>query len=386
MRSFVGVPLIVAALVASPVRAGTILLSANDGLQTFTDGAYKMRPHPGLGTLSAFELSAGSPQPLWQVPLEQTAVGPPTAIAVTPDGTLALVANPATIDPADLGKILRTSDLQVVVVAPNAPTGVAHVDLHHHPWSVAMAPDGRLAVTANGDGTVTLLRIVGADVTVIRDVPIGTSQSLDTGVAFSRDGRYVLVSRRHDDVVTLLRVGADDLTPVRDVTVGSNPYEIVMSADGRLAAVSNIGRNSGDADSVTLIDMADEPVHAVGVIPVGPTPEGLAFSPNSHWLAVNSINGSNLKRDDPFHRDHSVIQLFDIGSGPARLAGSVEVGPNAQGLSFTPNDETLIVQDYAADALTFFDVGRGGLRASGEVIHADGGPSALAVFVQPSSN
>ncbi|MCW6506953.1 lactonase family protein [Lichenifustis flavocetrariae] len=367
----------------APAWADALLLSANDGLQRFDNGAYVMRPHPGLGTLSAFRLDAGALQPLWHVAVEQTAVGPPTALAVAPGNRLALIANPAILDPSDRDKIRREDDLQVVPLSGSSHD-VGHVPLNHHPWSVAIAPDGRLAATANGDGTVTLLRIAGETVTVIRDITVGTPTSLDTGVAFSKDGRYMLVSRRHDDVVTLFRIDGDAGSPVRDLTVGSNPYEIVTSPDGRLVAVSNIGRNSGDRDSISLIDLRADPVRTVGIFSVAPTPEGLAFSADGRWLAVNSINGSNLKRESPFHSDHSLIQLFALRGDAAQQVGTAEVGANAQGLAFSPDGSRLVVQDYATDALLTFSFGDDGLHASGVPVPVEGGPSALAIVPQPS--
>lgn len=365
-------------LSCAPAWADALVLSADDGLQRFGDGAYIMRPHPGPGTLSAFRLDAGTLTPLWHVAIEQTAVGPPTALAVTPDTRLALIANPAVLDPSDPAKVQRTDDLQVVRLSTPTPD-VVHVPLGHHPFSVAIAPDGRLAATANGDGTVTLLRITGDAVTVVRDVPVGTPASLDTGVAFSHDGRHLLVSRRHDDIVSLFRIEGDGVAPVRDLTAGSNPYEIVTSPDGRLAAVSNIGRTSGDRDSISLIDLQTDPVRTVGVFSVGPTPEGIAFSPDGRWLAVNSINGSNLKHDSPFHGDGSLIQLFALHNDAAQLVGTAEVGANAQGLAFSTDGAFLVVQDYATDALLTFAVGDSGLHASGTPVPVEGGPSAVAI-------
>lgn len=380
--------LVALTLAPAPSQAGqSILLSANDGLQTFAAGAYKMREHPGLGTLSAYDPATTPPRPLWAVPLEQTAIGPPTAVAATPDGRLALIGNPAVVDPANPAKIKMTEDLQIVALhGSSAPASVERLSLKHHPWSVAVSPDGRLAATANGDGTLTLLRISGVSVTPIVDVRVGAAGSQNTGVAFSRDGRYLLASRRRDDLVSLYRVEGESVTPVRDITVGSNPYEIVVSPDGKLAAVSNVGRTSGDNDSVSLIDLSADPVRTTGIISVGPTPEGIAFAPDSRHLAVNSINGSNLKPDSPFHREHSLIQVFDLGSGAPLLVGAAEVGANAQGLAFSPDGATLIVQDYASDRLVSFAVGRQSLtEATGSAVSVEGGPSALVtVEVKPS--
>ena len=120
------------------------------------------------------------------------------------------------------------------------------------------------------------------------------------------------------------------------------------------------------------------------MFPVGPTPEAVAFSPDGRWLAVNSINGSNLKRENPFHGDGSLIQLFALRGDAARLVGTATVGANAQGLAFTPDGAHLVVGDYATDALLTFGVGEDGLRASGAPIPVEGGPSALAIVSLPS--
>jgi DNA-binding beta-propeller fold protein YncE len=179
--------------------------------------------------------------------------------------------------------------------------------------------------------------------------------------------------------VTIFTVDGETATPLRDLTVGSNPYEIVVSQNGKWAAVSNIGRNSGDRDSVSFVDLSQKPVRTIDVLSVAPTPEGLAFSPDSRWLAVNSINGSNLKPGDPFRTNHSVLQLFDMSSGSSHPVGTAELGPNAQGLVFTPDGSTLIAQDYATDALLMFSAGPTGLTPMQTTISTEGGPSAVAV-------
>ncbi len=357
-----------------------ILFSANDGIETFDDGAYRMIPGKTESSLTALDISRMPPQVLWTLPAEQTAAGPPSAVAVTPDGSVAIVTNPATRDPIDPKKRLDGKDLQVFDLSSKPPRLAGSVPLDRRPWGVSIDPAGRHGLIANGDGTVTWLDIDGVHVTVKSVVTLGPATLQTMSTAFTKDGRWALVTRRGDASVTVLRIDGDQIEPVRNIVVGSNPYEVMTSPDGQIAAVSDIGHNSGDRNSVTLIDLRTVPFRAMDVFSVGPTPEGIAFSPDSKMLAVNSINGSNLKHSDSFYASHSLIQLFDLSARPVRLLATTYAGTNAQGLAFTADGKFLIVQDFASDSLLVFGVSTSGLTPLKFQIPIQGAPSGLAVF------
>jgi DNA-binding beta-propeller fold protein YncE len=373
----------VSLLATTPSFAATVMLSANDGIETFSDGAYRMIPAATGGSLTALDISTLPPRVLWTLPLQQTAAGPPSGVAVTPNGAIAIVSNPATLDPKDPktrlnGKLLQAFDLTV-----SPPKALAPVMLDHHPWGLAIDPSGHHALVANGDGTVTWLRIDGTQVSVIAVVTLGPPTLRTMSTAFTHDGHWALVTRRGDASVSALRIDGDVIAPVRNITVGSNPYELIVSPDGQSAAVSDIGNNTGDRNSVTLIDLRKTPFRAVDVFSVAPTPEGIAFSPDSRMLAVDSINGSNLKRINPFYNASSHIQLFNLTAKPVGLLGTADVGTNAQGLVFTPDGRSLIVQDFARNQLKIFKVGAGGLKDVGMDVPMSTAPSAVAVYDTP---
>jgi DNA-binding beta-propeller fold protein YncE len=167
------------------------------------------------------------------------------------------------------------------------------------------------------------------------------------------------------------------------MTVGSNPYDVIVSPNGKFAAVSDIGNNSGDRASVTLIDLRSVPFRAVDVFSVGATPEGIAFSPNSTIMVVNSIDGSNLKVGNPFRTAESYIQLFSLNGPFIKLLGATPVGPNAQGVAFTPNGQAVIVQDFACECLNFFAIKSAGFVRYGKPFPMKGAPSALTLFDVP---
>ncbi|RKP57699.1 YncE family protein [Pararobbsia silviterrae] len=372
------------ALLAFPVSmmavAGTTMLSANDGIETFSDGAYHVLPGASEGSLSALDISTMPPRLLWTVPSEQTAAGPPSAVAVTPDGKLALVSNAAIRDPAAPTRRLDEKALLVYDLSQAVPKLIETLPLERRPWGIAIDPSGRHALAADGDGTVTWLTIQGTQVRVAEVVSLGPPSLKTMATAFTKDGRWALVTRRGDAGVTALRIDGDKIEPVRDITVGSNPYMVIVSPDGRYAAVSDIGHVTGDRNSVTLIDLRSVPFRAVDVFSVASTPEAIAFSPDSKRLAVDSINGSNMKHDDPSSSAHSLIQLFDVSARPVRQLGATEVGANAQGVAFAPDGASLIVQDFASNSLLVFGASEAGLSPLKYQVAMPGAPSALTVL------
>ena len=199
------------------------------------------------------------PQVLWTLPAEQTAAGPPCAVAVTPDGSLAIVSNTATRAPHGPGKRLDEKKLLVFDLSSTPPRLAYSIALDRRPWGISIDPTGRHGLVTNGDGTITWLDIEGEQVTVDSVVTLGPPALNTMSTAFTKDGQWALVTRRGDATVTVLRVEGNMIRPERDITVGSNPYEVIVSPDGQYAAVSDIGHNTGDRNSVTLIDLHAPP-------------------------------------------------------------------------------------------------------------------------------
>ena len=102
--------------------------------------------------------------------------------------------------------------------------------------------------------------------------------------------------------MNVLQVDGDKVTKLdREITTGVRPYGAGDRAgEGRWAVVANIGRGTGDADTVSLIDLTKEPFRIVDTVSVGQTPEGITASPDGRHVAVTVMNGSNKPADSPF--------------------------------------------------------------------------------------
>jgi hypothetical protein len=91
----------------------------------------------------------------------------------------------------------------------------------------------------------------------------------------------------------------------------ASPLRPVHHPDGRWAVVANIGRGTGDSDTVSLIDLGREPVAHRGHGQRRPNAEGIQASPDGRFAAVTVMNGSNKPAGSPFH-----------GPGLVRMLGS----------------------------------------------------------------
>src|SRR5204863_8351614 len=110
-----------------------------------------------------------NPKLVASLPLMNTVYGPPTNLAITPDGSLALVAN--SMDWAQDGaawKAVPGNDIFVIDLKANPPALIATVKGGKQPSGMAINRTGNLALVANrADNSITVLSIHGHEVKVI---------------------------------------------------------------------------------------------------------------------------------------------------------------------------------------------------------------------------
>src|SRR4029453_5888416 len=106
-----------------------------------------------------------------------------------------------------------------------------------------------------GEGTVSVFTIQGKTVTPAGKVTIADEKSGTSHAAISPDGKLGLVLADGNDRISVLSIDGTKVEYTkRDVSAGLRPYGIDISSNGAFAAVANIGRGGGDADTVSVID------------------------------------------------------------------------------------------------------------------------------------
>ena len=294
MSGFVGLSLICAAA----AQAADLIVSAQDGKFVRVDGKATFPQPAPPDSLVVIDAAQSPPAIVATVEgIEHTVQGPPQSVAITPDGKLAIVAAPTRYD-YDAKKELFDNFLQIVDLESSPPKLIAKVDVGGHPNGLTINRDGTLLLAAAHDGTVKVLSIDGKDVKLVDQVKVAEKRL--AGIAFTPDGKSAIVALRDENGAVVLNVDGTTVKPSKEkLSTGVNPYAVDVSSDGRWAVIGNTGvggRIVADADVVTLVDVSKRPFRTVQQISVPATPEGLAISPDGKWIVVSSMAGSDLTR------------------------------------------------------------------------------------------
>jgi hypothetical protein len=111
--------------------------------------------------LTFLDASQFPPEVKATVEVEHTIIGPPQAVAITPDGKLAIVGAPTRYDNA-AKKVIFDTFLQVIDLAATPSKLIDKVELGQHSQGLSINPDGTLLLAGTVGGTVAVLAIVRA--------------------------------------------------------------------------------------------------------------------------------------------------------------------------------------------------------------------------------
>ena len=140
--------------------AADLIVSTNDAKYRRVAGVDTFPLDAGPDTLDVIDASGFPPRVVATIEVAATIAGPPQAVAITPDGRLAIVSAPNRYDHAEKNNILGTF-LQIVDLEARPPRLTGTVDLAHHPQGLAINRAGTLLVAATVGGTVAAFRIEG---------------------------------------------------------------------------------------------------------------------------------------------------------------------------------------------------------------------------------
>ncbi|MEE9420837.1 MAG: YncE family protein, partial [Desulfatiglandaceae bacterium] len=253
------------------------IITGNDNKALVVDGKLVIRPE-GKQSVSLIDISGRTPMVKVSLPILNSIFGPPTNLAISPDGTLALVAEAVKLN-EDATKFIPSDQVHVIDLTVNPPKEIESITVGRQPSGMAIHPSGKMALVANrAETSISILSIQGKTVKYVGDVD--TKDGV-THVVFTPDGKRALATKFTSNKVSLLEVDGMNVTYTgRDLPVGINPYNADITPDGKLAIVANTGgggRSDGNIDTVTLIDMETNPPRVIDHVVVGDAPEGIAI-------------------------------------------------------------------------------------------------------------
>src|SRR5688572_324286 len=363
--------------------AGTVsaelAISANDNKVVLVNGATTIVQNPMPDTVSIIDLSAKPPKLVAEIDVPTSVVGPPSSVALTPDESLALVTAAVKIDPNDKTKTVPDNRLSVIDLKATPPKVIATLETGSSPAGLSINRQGNLALVANrSEGTISVFTISGKTVTPAGKVTVGDAKSGTSHVAIAPDGKSALVSRDGDDRISVLKIDGTKVEYTkRDLYAGLRPYGLDIASTGAIAAVANIGRGNGDADTVSLIDLQVTPPRVVDTVTVGQTPEGITISPDGSLVAVVAMNGSNKAKDSPFFSDNGKLILFRVIGTSLHRVAEAPIGHWSQGAAFSADGSTILVGNMVEKNVQVFEFSGASLTDTGAPIAVKGGSAAL---------
>lgn len=379
---FRGFPLACMVAALPTLAAAQVVGVALDPKAVLVDGEVKVLRSPPADAAVFLEFSGTKVKRLGQVAVPTSFQGPPSAVAISGDRSLALVSASSRIDPNDPEAFAPDNRLSVIDLASSPIRVVQTIGLGASPSSVAINRAGTMALAMhNVDDSVSVLSISNERVTVLEKLPLGKGTG-PLAAAFNPDGHSVLISFPSAGRVGLFAVADGRLkTPaLREMSAGIWPTAVSYCGDSGLAVVSNYGKVTGDADTVSLLDVSTATPRVVDTITVGPAPEGIACSPDGRYAAASVQNMSTLPKTNPFYSPKSMVVLLKIDGKRLHRIADAPFGAWAQGVGFLDDSRTLFAQSIEDRSMHLFRIEGDALKvAAPPIVFEDGAPVSYGV-------
>jgi 6-phosphogluconolactonase (cycloisomerase 2 family) len=374
----VGALSLAALMSLSSGASGELALSANDGKAVLIDGVNAVPANPPADSVTVIDLNATPPKVIAEVPAPASVIGPPSSVAIARDESFALVTGASKIDPADPKKTVPDDKLTVIDLKASPPKVTAQLQAGLGAAGVSINRAGTLALVANrSEGTVSVFSIAGNALTPVGKVNLGDDKSGPSHVAIAPDGKTALVTRDGDNKISVLSIDGNKVEHTkRDISAGLRPYGLVIHPNGKVAVVANIGTGSGDADTVSVIDIEAKPARVVHTVTVGQTPEGIALSPDGAFLAVGLANGSNKAKNNPFFNDYGLVKVLSVKGNELVPLTEAKIGHWCQGLAWSKDNRTLLAQCMVEKEIMVFSFDGKELKPAGS-IKLNAGPAGI---------
>jgi DNA-binding beta-propeller fold protein YncE len=365
---------------AIPANAAPYMIVGNDE-KPGTDAQGKPVVNPtGNDTVVIFDLAnPEDPKVVASLKLENSIVGPPVNLAISPNGSIALVADSMTVaEENGTRKMVPTDKVHVIDMKANPPKLAQTITVGKQPSGLSFSPKGDMALVANrADGTIGVLKIEGTNVTQTGTVQVSPGVS---HVVFTPDGKHALALKSPDNKVAVLDVDGDKVSYNKlDIPTYPFPYNIVVSPDSKLAFTAdngNGGSSDGNADAVTVIDLDGEHPRAIAHVTVGDAPEGLAISPKGNLAAALNVDGSNMKQAW-FHHPNGSVTILGIQGKTVTPVETIEVGNFPEPMAFSPDGQYLYVGNYADQDFSILKVDGTKVTNTGKRLKSGGHPASM---------
>ena len=236
-------------------------------------------------------------------------------------------------------RLLRTAALVAALVVVQFPAALPLFGQYAPARAAAAGTAGRVYVSNQGDGTVSVI-----DPTtnfVVATINVGGTPY---GVTVRPGGTQVWVANYSGQRVDVIDVSTN--TVVTSAGIAGNPHSIAFNPSGTRAYVTV--PTSADPlaeDTVWVFDATLTPPYPMATIKVGDQPAGLTMRPDGKRLYVANYGGS-------LGNSVSVIDTEPNSATQNLKIADITVGTGPFGIAFQPDGSRAYVADRGSDQVT----------------------------------
>ena len=231
------------------------------------------------------------------------------------------------------------------------------------PTNLAVSPNGEIALVAN-----SMTQISGKDVKLADTVAMGDSVA---HVAISPDGTKALAVKPVANKVAFLKIDGGKVRYEKyDMPTGIFPYNVDIVPGGHIALVANNGAGGaadGNVDTVSVIDLDASPPRVIDQVTVGDAPEGFAISPKGD-LALAILVAGNSDKNAFFSRKNGSAAVLKIDGKKVTKVGDVELGALAEGVVFSPDGAYAYIGNFLDSDISILKIIGGQVTDTGKKI------------------
>jgi DNA-binding beta-propeller fold protein YncE len=368
---------------AAPAARAQLLIVGNDEKITIDADGKQVRHPPGKDSVTILDIhDRAKPKIVATLPMINSLIGPPVNLAITHDQRLALVANSLEWQQdGDNWKDVPDNKVFVIDLTVKPPAQVATVEVGKQPSGMAINAAGTLALVANAaDDTVSVLTLDGMNVKVAGSVSVAGTGDKPTptkpaAVAITPDGKHALVTLPNVNQIALLDIDGTKVTRAQVdgkdyvMTTGLRPLNVQITPDGKLGLTGDMnGGQDGQMDTLSVIDMTQNPPRVIDQVGAGDGPEGLAVDPAGGYAASLILNGTGgLAKSSFAWHEHGYVQLMKITDKGVRRVGTADVGGLPEGIAFSPDGRYLYVGNFKEGTLDILHLVGDSLRKVGSL-------------------
>lgn len=381
--ALLGALTVLAGCAVTPDSAGkrSLMITGNDEKVTWNDVGLVLKQGE-KHSMSIVDIGTNplAPKIIADLPLDNSIMGPPTNLAISPDETLAVMANSVNVIMKDGKPTLQPDDrLFVIDLTSNPPKLIDTVIVGKQPSGLSFNRAGNLILIANRNSNdISVLRVAGKKVTLIDTVAIGEQVA---HVRFTPDGKRALAAKFPGHKVAFLDVNGEKVTYNKlDVLVGFWPYNLDVTPDGKIALTADNGFSGaadGNTDTVSVIDIEANPPRVIDKVVVGDAPEGIAISPTGKLAVVALIAGSNSPHNAFFYNRDAYVVALKIDGKKVTRTNEVKVRGLPEGIVFSDDGRYVYVGNYLDRDVSILRVDGDQLVDTGKSLKLPGQPGSM---------